>query len=108
MASKSDALESCKSFHPSASLLSVKSAHKQMMFEEYLKRNSFTNEIFLGAELKENGHWFWDDGNPIFVSGNLYEILIFNLKNYIQIFFVFLLKDLIGPHFQLPLCLIQK
>ena len=70
--SKKDASASCKNLHPKAKLLSPKTAFDQMIFQEYLKSNSFTHEVFLGAEMNENGHWFWDADNPIFVAGKLF------------------------------------
>ena len=30
-----------------------------------------TDEIFLGGEKRESGHWFWDDEKPMFVSGKI-------------------------------------
>ena len=75
-ASKSNAMSSCTKIHPRASLLAPKSANDQMLIKNYLKRKSFKDSLFLGAEMNENGHWHWDDGNPLFVSGN-------NLKYYI-------------------------
>ena len=80
-ASKSNAMSSCRNIHPRASLLTPKSANDQMVIKNYLKRKSFTDSLFLGAEMNENGHWHWDDGNPLFVSGNILKYYIFSLQN---------------------------
>ena len=70
-ASKSDAIASCKDVHPAASLISLKSAHDQMTFENYLRKASLETEVFVGAEKKNLDQWLWDDGNSIFVSGTI-------------------------------------
>ena len=80
-ASKDDAIASCKSLNPGATLAIPKSTHEQKIMEQYLKRTDFTDEIFLGAIKKDNGHWFWDDENPMFVSGKIIQILTFICLN---------------------------
>ena len=88
VAFKDAAVTSCQTLNPGASLLMPKSIHDQQVLEQFLKRSDLTSEIFLGAEKKDSGHWFWDDEKQMFVSGKIYIILILFVSNkYIPIFF---------------------
>ena len=71
VAFKDAAVTSCQTLNPGASLLMPKSIHDQQVLEQFLKRSDLTSEIFLGAEKKESGHWFWDDEKQMFVSGKI-------------------------------------
>ena len=66
--SKQDALATCKELTPGATLLMPKTKHDQNVMEDFLRHNNFHEEVYLGAENLDNGHWFWDDGSPLFVS----------------------------------------
>ena len=87
VAFKDAAVTSCQTLNPGASLLMPKSIHDQQVLEQFLKRSDLTSEIFLGAEKKESGHWFWDDEKQMFVSG----------KIYIFLFYLFLTSAYPGP-----------
>ena len=69
VAIKDAAVTACQTLNPGASLLMPKSINDQQVLEQFLKRSGLTNEIFLGAEKRDSGHWFWDDEKPMFVSG---------------------------------------
>ena len=66
---KDEALAKCREIHAGANLFTVKSNYEQNVMEQFLLRAGVTDEVFLGATKLENGHWFWDDGNPIFTTG---------------------------------------
>ena len=70
---KDAAVASCQTLNPGASLLMPKSINDQQVLEQFLKRSDLTSEIFLGAEKRDSGHWFWDDEKAMFVSGKNYS-----------------------------------
>ena len=78
VAIKDAAVASCQTLNPGASLLMPKSIHDQLVLEQYLKSSDLTSEIFLGAEKRDSGHWFWDDEKPMFVSGKIFQFLLYS------------------------------
>jgi hypothetical protein len=69
--SRPEALKKCRESNPNANLMMPKSANGQHMLERFLTGRNFMNgNFFLGME-KNNGHWFWDDGSPVFVTRKL-------------------------------------
>ena len=92
--SKQDALAACKGLNPGATLLMPKTKHDQNVMEDFLRHTNFHEEVYLGAEILDDGHWFWDDGNPLFVSSEFNQL---NNKNSIS----HLLKQDLNPYVQL-------
>ena len=74
--SKESAQSKCQSINPSAKLIMPKTAWTQTHLEDFANLKNFSDgKIFLGMS-KNNGHWYWDDGTPVFVRCKK-EIVLF-------------------------------
>lgn len=67
-ASKDDAIAACQALNPGAKMLAPKTKYEQFVMENFLQKAGLTTEVYLAAKKQDSGHWFWDDGTPIFVS----------------------------------------
>ena len=66
-ADKAGAETQCKSISHKGTLLSIKNHYEQKELEEFLKDNSVTEDIYIGAA-KDGNQWFWGDKSPVFVA----------------------------------------
>ncbi len=65
---KAEALTECQNINPAATLATPKTSFDQKLLEQFLTRNAITGDVVLAASKSEEGHWFWDDGSPIFIA----------------------------------------
>ena len=66
------AVAACKNENAGAFISSPKSAHEQLILEQFLIKSEVTTNIYLGIEKQANDQWYWHDGSPVFVSGKAY------------------------------------
>ena len=78
--------EKCQALNPQASLVMPKTNWTQSLLEKFGTLKNFSDgKIFLGMS-KINGHWFWDDGTPVFVTCKIIINKQNNLANMILSF----------------------
>ena len=66
-ASKSDAESQCQALSDKSRLVTIKNGFEQKAIEEFLKDNSITEDVYVGATYETN-QWLWSDGSPVFIS----------------------------------------
>ncbi len=67
-ASKADALTQCHSVNPRATLVTPKTDLQQRNLVQFLKDHNVNEDVHLGLSKKDDGFWYWDDGEPLFVQ----------------------------------------
>ena len=66
-ASKSDAESQCQALSDESRLVTIKNGFEQKAIEEFLKDNSVTEDVYVGATYTTN-QWLWSDGSPVFTT----------------------------------------
>ncbi len=67
-ANKDDALAACQAINPSAIMVTAKTELQQDNLARFLKDQGVTEDVYLGLTKDADGHWYWDDGDPMFVQ----------------------------------------
>ena len=73
-ASKEDALAECRKLNPSAIMVTPKTEVQQRQLQKLLNDGSVTEDIHIGLSKADDGHWYWDDGDPLFVQCMLHQV----------------------------------
>jgi len=66
--SKQEALTKCREKNTNANLVMAKTAQAQLLLQNMADGKTLSNGNFFLGMTKTNGHWYWDDGSPVFVT----------------------------------------